>query len=270
MIYAVEDCLACHGNFCCSSIIVNTGRKDIPIYFQRINGKDLLGYNPFLPLHEHLQVSEGALDYFKCKNLDGKGLCAIHKDRPDMCKNYPSPHIDDLLDFRFSCPWCAYRVEQTILRQEDYTIAPLKECMQFYCDPTEEHFQPSGTLDDCFRFSRNFWPERRPTWTSITEVNDFFKMEVLASYRVHFAVEFGRVDFKMNAARNAFSTIAVLCYEFGITPTMMMNIAALYGRHHASVKTDLPFPTYLIGAHFKSFLKERVDRIRDRAKEEKI
>ena len=269
-VLTVDSCESCHGSFCCRCIVVNIGRS-MPSFFKKIDGLDALGHNPFLPLHELLLKSSTPVEFYTCARLDlNTGRCEIYEGRPECCKSFPSMHDHDLLDFTFTAPWCLFRQKQAILRGDDYETRKLVECLAYYSDPTIERgdFTPAGTLDSCYRYSRYFLNRRLMLSLPLVfleDTNDFFLMEVFSAYQVHFAVAFGRMDIRLNIARKAFQKIALLCYKYGVNPVQFMNIAKLYGQTHTNVKTDLPFPTYLVGSEFQSFLVSRLDRIRDLA-----
>jgi Fe-S-cluster containining protein len=262
----VKDCISCHGVFCCGCIVVNIGRE-VPLFLKRITGLEALGNNPFLPLDGLLMLSDTPLEFYECTKLNKEtGLCSIYQERPDMCINYPSPFEDDMLNFIFTCPWCWYRQKQLILRGEDYDDnLSLEQCMFHYSDPTSDTYYPAGTKDSCFRYTNYFYAFKKPSLVLIEEANDQMILEVLSSYKAHFAATFKQITLGLGTSRLSFQRIALLCYEFGVKPDILMNIVSLYGSFHSYVKTNLPFPSYIIGSHFKTFLAERLEKMKKQA-----
>ncbi len=41
---------------------------------------------------EKLNKKDDEMSFFYCKFIDKTGLCAIHEDRPQLCRMYPIPH----------------------------------------------------------------------------------------------------------------------------------------------------------------------------------
>lgn len=254
----VDSCLSC-GGFCCRGITLNPGRDDIPSYFKKVTGLDVLSHNPFMPLHELIMISSTRIVFYQCNKLNFRtGLCTCYEDRAEMCKTYPSPFDHDLLNFIFVVPWCAYRAKQLILKNEEYQIATLQQCMMFYSEITEDNWVSATVLDTCFRYSRYFSFRDEFSEMVIDQANDYFIQEVLNTYRAHFVYNFKQMTINMSTARNAFHQAAMLCYKFGISPEMFWNIARLYGEFSPKVYNKLPFPTYIMGKDFQRFLKERI------------
>lgn len=263
----VKECSEC-GGFCCRAITLNIGKRNlVPKSFQRISGLEALGRNPFLPLQKLIEISSTPVEFYTCTNLNKTGLCKIHNDRFKMCSHYPSDRDEDLLNFIFVVPWCAYREKQLILQGQDYEFGTLEECMRYYTDPTINSLQQFGVcLDDCIRFVNYFLESdvfhNNPRIFS-SEVEDLYLREFFEVYRVHFLVAYHRMTVKLKNMRHIFNKAAMLAYDHGVSPIDFWNMVNLYAKT-ISCNFKVPFPTFCIGDDFKDFLISRLVKIEAR------
>ncbi len=262
----VKECSDC-GGFCCRAITLNIGKKNfVPKCFKKISGYEALGRNPFLPLQKLIEISSTPVEFYTCNDIDENGLCVNHAQRYDMCRHYPSNRDEELLDFIFVVPWCAYREKQLILQGKDYEHGTLEQCMMYYIDPLIEEPQLFGScLNDCVRFISEFnKPEfQRLPYVFPSEVEDLYLREFFNVYYVHFLAAYHKTTFRLKNMRHVFNKAAMRAYEFGVDPFDFWNMVNLFAKS-INYKYKVPFPTFCIGDKFKTFLKSRLLKIEER------
>ena len=259
----VKDCKDC-GGFCCRAITLNIGKKGfVPKCFKQISGYEALGRNPFLPLQKLMEISSTPVEFYTCKDIDKSGLCVSHAQRYDMCRHYPSDRDEELLDFIFVVPWCAYREKQFLLQGKDYEYGTLEQCMRFYTDPLIEEPQLFGvSLNDCLRFINQFNKSefQRLPYIFPSEVEDLYLREFFNVYYVHFLSAYHRTTFKLKNLKHVFNKAAMRAYEYGVNPFDFWNMVNLFAKT-INYTYKVPFPTFCIGSKFETFLKHRLEKI---------